>query len=146
MERFYEKVMPEPMSGCWLWMAGTNNHGYGKFQINRKSRYAHRVSYELNVGPIPDGLRVLHKCDTPGCVNPAHLFPGTDADNVRDMMEKGRKAQTPGEDNGNAKLTENDVRDIRTKRMNQREFAEFYGVSRANISHIQLNKSWNHVR
>jgi len=145
MERFYEKVMPEPMSGCWLWMACTNNQGYGRFKIDGKMQMAHRSSYKIHVGPIPDELCILHKCDTPGCVNPEHLFPGTNADNVRDRENKGRGNSLCGEDQGNAKLTKNDVRDIRTKRMNQREFAEIYGISRQNVSAIQLNKSWKDI-
>jgi len=89
MERFAEKFV-RAESGCWLWKAGMNHAGYGWFNTFGKSRLANRVSWELYCGPIPVGLKVLHHCDVPACVNPEHLFIGTDADNVRDKMQKGR--------------------------------------------------------
>lgn len=95
--RLESKYIPEPNTGCWLWTGITNNKGYGQMHIycrDKKGpikRLAHRISYEELVGPIPDGLCVLHKCDVPLCVNPRHLWLGTKADNNRDMKEKGRK-------------------------------------------------------
>jgi len=91
-ERHYE---PEPMSGCWLWTASRNGDGYGFMTvgsrgIDRSYRGAHRVSYEIYVGPIPDGMCVLHRCDVPACVNPAHLFLGTQRDNALDRERKHR--------------------------------------------------------
>lgn len=76
-----------PSGACWIWTGPTNNHGYGRFG---GSRYAHRVSYQLAHGPIPPGMVVLHRCDNPPCVNPDHLSLGTQRDNVRDMVTKGR--------------------------------------------------------
>lgn len=88
--RFWTKVLPVE-SGCWEWQAGRNEHGYGLFATRRSGRSrAHRVAYERFVGPIPEGLHVLHTCDNPPCVNPAHLFLGTVKDNSKDMMRKGR--------------------------------------------------------
>jgi hypothetical protein len=87
--RFWAKV--EKTDGCWLWVASTNKRGYG--QISRPAEgpaLAHRVSWELHFGPIPADLFVCHHCDTPPCVRPAHLFLGTNEDNVRDMLAKGR--------------------------------------------------------
>ena len=86
-------MQPEPMTGCHLWIGGADPDGYGV--ISRQGRRgkqerAHRVAYELFVGPIPDGICVLHRCDTPACVNPEHLFLGTNLDNVRDRDAKGR--------------------------------------------------------
>jgi hypothetical protein len=88
--------MPEPNTGCLLWLGKVGTDGYGLFKVGGKRRAAHRVSYEIHKGPIPPGLWVLHRCDTPACVNPEHLFLGTHADNMRDMVAKGRMAGTGG--------------------------------------------------
>lgn len=97
IERFTDLYVPEPNSGCWLWTGGSlGSMGYGAFSpagATFKVRgvvYAHRFAYEHFVGPVPAGLCVLHRCDTPPCVNPDHLFLGTQLENVRDMMAKGR--------------------------------------------------------
>ena len=92
-ERFERKFMPEPISGCWIWTGSLNkrHNGYGQIRIgDGKPLLAHRASYELHIGTIPDGMCVLHKCDVPCCVNPNHLFLGTHADNMRDCHSKGR--------------------------------------------------------
>lgn len=90
-ERFHANYIPEPMSGCWLWVGGTNGKGYGQLWIDGEpSIMAHRLSWELHNGPIPKGMLVCHKCDTPPCVNPDHLFIGTDKDNIQDCIKKGR--------------------------------------------------------
>lgn len=96
-ERFWAKVDKSDPDGCWIWTASTftDRNGYGKFNaaippVSNKTVYAHRFSYEMTNGPIPDGLFVLHKCDNPPCVNPAHLHLGTQADNMREMVERGR--------------------------------------------------------
>jgi len=90
MERFMSKV--QKTDDCWIWIGSHNNHGYGKMMYPRKGEfiYAHRLSYILHKGEIPDGLLVLHKCDNPLCVNPSHLFLGTQLDNVHDAIHKGR--------------------------------------------------------
>lgn len=91
MERFMAKVSPEPNTGCWLWTAASTGHGYGLISLSfSKNDLAHRTSWRLFHGPIPDGLWVLHKCDVPSCVNPAHLFLGTQTDNMIDASEKKR--------------------------------------------------------
>ena len=88
--RFWAKV--RKTDGCWLWTAGTfaRRYGYGQFGLNGHPHKAHRLAWEFTNGPIPEGLSVLHHCDNPPCVNPAHLFLGTRGDNTRDMMMKGR--------------------------------------------------------
>ena len=92
-ERFNQKFIPEPNTGCWLWIARLNNRGYGVIGRGRRgdgTTAAHRVSWELFCGLIPNGMHVLHKCDNPPCVNPQHLFLGTHGDNMRDAVRKGR--------------------------------------------------------
>lgn len=90
LDRFESNFIPEPMSGCWLWLNHTNETGHGSFRMDGKRPSAHRASYELNVGPVPDGLCVRHRCDTPSCVNPDHLELGTWADNNADRSRRGR--------------------------------------------------------
>jgi hypothetical protein len=89
-ERFFRKAIPEPNTGCWLWEGYEPPNKYGKINIKGKQKLAHRVSYEINIGSIPDGMNVLHKCDQPACVNPDHLFIGTQQDNIDDMWAKNR--------------------------------------------------------
>lgn len=90
-DRFMSKVSRQQSeSGCWLWMASCNQDGYGKFSINRKELGAHRASWQLMRGPIPSGELVLHHCDVPRCVNPEHLYLGSQADNMRDRLTRGR--------------------------------------------------------
>lgn len=95
-ERFMDKVSPEPNSGCWLWTGFYQEFGYGRMGVGyavegtRGTAMAHRLSYEIFVGPIPDGICVLHRCDVPECVNPEHLWLGTHSDNVNDKVAKGR--------------------------------------------------------
>jgi len=142
-QRFEEKYIPEPMSGCWLWTAGMRGKEYGAFRKGGETRYAHRVSYELHVGPIPSGMCVLHRCDTPLCVNPGHLFLGTYADNAADRDNKGRGAI--GERNGYSSLTEKQVLEIRIASGLQREIASQYDIHRAHVGKIKRRDVWAHL-
>jgi hypothetical protein len=94
-KRILSKSIPEPNSGCWLWIAYVDQKGYGRLSTNvrTKPERAHRLSYQVFKGPIENKKHVLHKCDTPSCVNPEHLFLGTSFDNMRDMSEKNRHSQ-----------------------------------------------------
>jgi hypothetical protein len=146
-ERFWEKV--EKTASCWLWNGYRNPGGYGQVNIGSRGdgmRLAHRVSWELHYGTIPEDMNVLHRCDTPSCVNPSHLFLGTDADNVADMMNKGRGCT--GERNGHAKLTADDVRAIRymvDSGESYRAVAMQYGVSPSSIYGIANRRRWKHI-
>jgi hypothetical protein len=148
-KRFWQKVSKS--DECWTWIGSKDCDGYGVMSqhVNgiAKQRKAHIISYELHFGEIPTGICVLHKCDNPSCVNPEHLFLGTQADNQHDRKNKGRQAK--GEANGRAKLTEQDVRDIRylykTVDISQTGLANKYGVSQYSISQVVLNKKWKHV-
>ena len=95
---FFENYAPEPTTGCWLWMRHCARTGYGQVRFHGRMWNAHRVAWTLTRGPIPDGLCVCHKCDTPACINPDHLFLGTYTDNMRDAVKKDRMAR--GDRNG----------------------------------------------
>lgn len=128
---------------CWLWKRGMNKAGYGRFYINWRMELAHRVSYELHLGPIPDGMCVLHRCDVRSCVNPAHLFLGTQTVNHADMCAKGREPR--GESHRNSKLMESDVRAIRMAEGRHSDIAASYGISKGLVSQIKRNIIWRHL-
>lgn len=151
-DRFWAKVAGVGQDQCWEWTAATSKDGYGLFWDNKAAK-AHRVSYELHKGEIPKGMCVCHSCDNPGCVNPAHLWLGTVADNNADMAEKGRAKSgysgggPPGEKHGRSKLAEAQVKEIRRRypRVNQRELAALFGVSRSQIGRIVNGEHWTHL-
>jgi hypothetical protein len=150
--RFWEKVGKGEQPGdCWLWTAATSGHmGYGNLyhSCSRNLRGAHRYSWGLHHGVIPEGLHVLHKCDVPTCVNPEHLFLGTNDDNLRDKLAKGRASCLKGEANGRAKLSEQDVRVIRERYASgesQQRIADDYGVDQTAVGFIVRRVHWSHV-
>ena len=137
---------------CWLWHAARLPTGYGFAKRLRKTLYAHRISWELHYGPIPNGHLVRHfVCDNPPCVRPDHLRLGTQRDNIRDMIGKRRGVQpdNSGVRHGNAKLTDASVRAIRTEYsagdISQTELGKRYGVSQFAISRVVIGKGWTHV-
>jgi hypothetical protein len=145
-ERFNAKYVPEPNSGCWLWLGALMPNGYGRFEMHRFDEYAHRASWILHRGAITDGLYVLHKCDIPSCVNPDHLFLGTQQDNLDDCRMKGRTRR--GAQVWNAKLDDDKVRAIRkllSLGVSQQAIADKFGVHQIKISHIARGISWRHV-
>lgn len=155
IDRFMKYVSPEPNSGCWLWTGPERTNGYGSFSIGGKNFYAHRWSYQYHVGEIPQGLNVCHHCDTPACVNPKHLWIGTQKDNLQDASKKGRTAfqRYPelckrGIDSPHAKLVDDDIRRIRrlvAGGTRQAALAREYGVSRSAIYGIVSRKRWKHI-
>jgi hypothetical protein len=153
-ERFWMKVNRagpiHPVHGqCWVWSTGKSRKGYGQFYRGGSSLLAHRTSWELHNGLIPDGLLVCHHCDNPPCVNPAHLFLGTVADNTRDAAAKGRMVR--GERMHTAKLTADLVIEIRQRhRKSSRTdgvaaLAREFGVSSQSILRIIRRRCWKHV-
>lgn len=132
--------------GCWLWLGAPTTWGYGKIRRDGQYVAAHRASWELHNGPIPDGLFVLHRCDVRLCVRPDHLFLGTQADNVHDAMSKGRRAV--GMRHPMAKLDHAAVRRIYRRREageRLRVIAHDFGVSTALVSQIARGRIWQHV-
>lgn len=144
--RFWNKVNKRD-DGCWVWIGSRSDTGYGCF-YDKRAYHTHRYSYEKANGPIPKGLLVLHKCDNRPCVNPDHLFLGTHAANSKDMVNKGRSVgrDTAGEKHGEAKLTDDAVREIRSSKVKGRELAAKFGVSESAVSLVRRGKSWTHVR
>lgn len=150
-ERFYNNIKINSQ-GCWIWHGSKDKDGYGNFSFEGEQR-AHRVAYKLWIGEIPNGMMVCHHCDTPACVNPEHLFLGTAKDNTQDMIKKGRNIQRyidrSGKNNGHAKLTEEDIQNIRalygSKKFTHRSLAKKFNVSRTNIGSIVNNNLWQHV-
>lgn len=148
-KRLYNKIKKTP--ACWLWTGVKNNKGYGLFFFDKKLKLAHRVLWEITNGNIPEGVHVLHRCDNPACVNPSHLFLGSQKDNMVDMTEKGRNKNAIflGEQNGRAKLTSQEVLSIREKHLDKtttaKETAKKYGVNPSTIQDILSRKSWKHI-
>jgi hypothetical protein len=133
-------------TGCVEWTGYKNQCGYGRLRHGKGLVYAHRLAWEIANGPIlNEDLRVLHRCDNPACIHPAHLFLGTQADNMADMVFKGRQNRPMGERNGYSKLTENIVKRIRADSRTLKEIAGEYGVTYNAVSKVKLRKTWSHV-
>lgn len=156
-DRFQERTnkdgsIPEhcpELGNCWIWK-GAKNGQYGLITLNKKSILAHRQSYLFNIGEIPEGILVCHKCDNPGCVRPDHLFLGTNTDNIRDASKKGRMKR--GESNHRSNLTEEHVRIIKIFptyqdkiNLSLRQFSYLIRVDPASVSKIIKGKIWKHV-
>ena len=131
-------------SKCWLWTGAVDHRGYGRFFFDRKPRRAHRVAWQIANGREPSpGLLVMHRCDTPACVNPAHLKLATKAENDADCKAKGRHSH--GARNGNSKLTDAIVRKIKASRLPSKILAPKYQVSPTTINRIRSGERWAHI-
>jgi len=149
IRRFLAKIdAPSPLA-CWLWTGLKNRKGYGRLFVCGRNLASHRMAYEMFVGPIPAGLWVCHSCDVPSCVNPSHLWLGTPAENEADKFSKCREAR--GARHGNAKLTECDVREIRSRYVRgsstsgQYALAKHFGVGHSSIWRILSGRTWSHI-
>lgn len=143
---YHQEGKPPRPNECWEWRGYRTPDGYGRFVFEMKNIPAHRAAYQVYNGPIPNGMVIRHTCDTPPCVNPAHLLVGKPADNVRDRTERDRTCK--GSDKPQSKLCEADVRDIRRRYAageSQYKLKDEYGVAQNTIWSIVHRITWSHV-
>ena len=155
LQKWERRYIPEPNSGCHLWLCYYNEHGYGQTRVGGRKGcniLAHRLAWELFRGPIPDELFVLHRCDNPACVNPDHLYVGTQVDNEADVARRKRWGGPRNlpcgakHHHATAKLTSEQVRAIRVDLRPQSEIARSYGVAQAAISRLKNGHSYTHIK
>lgn len=149
-ERFLRHI--EKTDSCWNWTGRLVGKGYGSLGLGgagAKGILAHRLSYQMHKGEIPEGMVVMHKCDNPRCVNPDHLDVGTQSQNIKDALSRGRKLmpthKVRGDECGASKLTSEQVLSIRASTLSLNEMAEQYGVSRSAIERVRYRKTWRHI-
>jgi hypothetical protein len=162
LNRFWSKVERKGPNECWLWKAGRFKRGYGLFYLHRKLQKAHRASFQIHHGEIPPGKCVCHTCDNPLCVNPAHLWIGSVAENNKDRSIKGRSATGDrsgarthihlvprGERAAHAKVTASDVIEIRRRYneggVSQKSLGDEFGITQSVVSKIILRENWRHI-
>lgn len=136
------------VTGCLEWSGCRTAAGYGRLRVKQKTLYAHRASYELSAGESASGKFVCHKCDNPCCIEPTHLFLGTNADNMSDCARKGRTARQHGQTSGKAKLTDAQAMEIWQKRQggeSNMALAVEYGIDATVVSRIANKKAWTHI-
>jgi hypothetical protein len=147
-DRLLSNVEYDTNGGCWLWAGCDVTSGYGRLFVNGKRVGAHRLSWEVHRGPIPDGLFVCHRCDVRQCCNPDHLFLGTAAENIRDTYAKGRGVNNRGSRSGSAKLTEGLAKRVAAALADGEEqsaVARRFGVTQSAVSRIRLGRAWSEV-
>ncbi len=146
-ETFRRKIDFSNEQGCWTWRGWGDKWGYGYISFNRRKYLAHRASYELFVGEIPEGMFILHECDNPSCVRPAHLSVGTQKDNLDGMARRGRSLS--GERHNMVKLKSSDVLSIRQYHkeglLSQQAIANLYNVNQTAVSKIIRGETWKNI-
>ncbi len=140
--RLWRKTKILGACDCWRFEGGKTRNGYGLLTVGRVTWRAHRLAWTLAFGAIPEGAQVLHKCDTRDCVNPGHLWLGTNDDNVADKMAKGRWLGLHGESNGRAVLSARQIERIRGSLRNAKYFASLYGVHPTTIHRVRRMETW----
>ena len=147
-ERFYQKTKLNQNTGCLEWTGGLNTWGYGQASINKTTKLAHRHSYEISVGEIPKGMLCCHHCDNPKCIEPSHLFIGTNADNAKDKVLKNRQKSMKGESCVTHKLKDCNIRALRELNKSGMKISvitDLFRISRTQAYRIINNQSWAHV-
>jgi len=143
LKRFETKIERLPECGCWIWTGATDSNGYGSFRGKNGTQPAHRAVYEFYIGSIPEDLNLCHRCDTPSCVNPYHMFPGTQKDNVQDSMNKKRLWRDGV--HKNASVTREDIKDIREDPRPVRKISHDYNISASEVGRIKRRERWSHL-
>ena len=149
-DRFWKRVEKGTNSGCWFWKGAKDRRGYGHLGRggkDTKNYMAHRVSYEIHIGIIPEGLIICHSCDNPNCVNPFHLFAGTNSDNQKDSFNKGRH-NMKGESHPNSTLTTQDalsIRELHTNGVKSSQIAPAFNITHQTVNKVNSRTRWAHV-
>lgn len=151
LARLLAKSIESP-SGCMLWTGAKSSSGYGQLRVDGRIIQTHRLSYEIHVGPIPRGLEICHRCDTPACWEPTHLFEGTHTANMRDMQTKGRRRSDDvlpyGESHHDAKMTVARIQQLRSMRAigaTYKQLMAVFGISKSTVADICNRRTWRHV-
>lgn len=152
-ERIMRRIKLEPcrypeMDDCWIWQGSTCRDQYGQIRLIKRNWRTHRLMHFITFGTMPDDMLCCHKCDTPRCVNPAHLFLGTDADNNADRKAKNRTKSPKGEKSGMSKLSQSqamEIREARARGVRLIDLAPKFGVSLSTISCIARGRTWGHL-
>lgn len=152
--RFWDKVdkngptMPHMDTPCWVWIGSRSKQGYGNFGVNGGSTKAHRFSYQLHYGEIPEGNDICHRCDNEPCIRPDHLFAGTARDNILDMEAKGRAYHPRGSNSGQAKLNEEiviEIRNLSSQGMSYSQLVRRFKIGKTTVAHIVKRDNWKHL-